>query len=176
MSMMIELRPEAGPALIVGGGAIGLRKARNLSDGQFLVTVIAPEIDEGFRPLPFTTVIERPFEESDIDSMPPWALVFACTNNREVNRRIGELARARNIPVVVTDRQGESTFFTPATLRDGDITVAVSTGGTSPETAKKVRIAIADVLSGGKATILGRAGTFAQEAVVDYRRRRKDRP
>lgn len=146
MSMMIELLPDAGPALVVGGGVIGLRKARNLAEGEFRITVIAPEIDGAFHELPWLTVVQRPFIELDIESIPPWALVFACTNDRMVNKRIGELARMRNIPVVVTDAQRESTFFTPATIRDGGIAIAVSTGGASPAAAKAMRAKIADVL------------------------------
>ena len=149
MSMMVELLPEAGPALIVGGGKVALRKARNLAEGEFRFSVIAPEILDGFAVLPFAHLERRTFQDADIDALPPWALVFACTDNREVNRRIGELARARNIPVVVTDRQAESTFFTPATMRDGDIAVAVSTGGASPGLARMIRERIVAALGPG---------------------------
>lgn len=138
MSIIIELLPEAGPALIAGGGRIALRKARNLAEGGFAFTVVAPTIDDAICRLPSATVIERAFEDADMDAQ-AWSLVFACTNAREVNRRVGELARERRIPVVVTDRQAESTFFTPATVRDGAVSVAVSTGGASPGMAKALR-------------------------------------
>ena len=149
MSVIIELLPAAGPALIVGGGNVGLRKARNLAEGEFRFTVVAAVVREEFRMLPFATIVEREFEESDIDGAPPWALVFACTDDRDVNALVGRLARARNIPVVVTDRQGESTFFTPATMRDGEIAVAVSTGGASPGLARMIRQRIAASLGPG---------------------------
>lgn len=149
MSMMIELRPEAGPALVVGGGPIGLRKAKNLSDGGFACTVVAVEALPELKALAGVTVIERAFQDSDIAVGDPWSLVFACTGDREVNRRVGELARARNIPVVVTDAQAESTFFTPAVLRDGALTVGVSTSGASPAMAKLVRERIATALGPG---------------------------
>ncbi len=158
MSMMIELRPEAGPALVVGGGTVALRKARNLAEGEFRITVIAPEVLERFASLPFITIERRPFVAADIEAVPSWALVFACTDDRDVNRRIGELARARNIPVVVTDRQGESTFFTPATMRDGDLAIAVSTGGASPGLAKFIREKIVTALGPG----WGRMAQFAR--------------
>lgn len=153
MSIMIELRPEAGPALIVGGGSIALRKARNLAEGEFRFTVIATEISDRLRQQPFVTLHERPFNDADIDASPPWALVFACTDDRAVNKRIGELARFRNIPVVVADAQGESTFFTPATIRDGDLAVAVSTGGASPSLAKAIRERIVTALGPGWGTV-----------------------
>lgn len=159
MSMIVELLPEAGPALIVGGGLVALRKARNLAEGEFRFTVVAPAVLDGFDVLPFAEIQRRPFEDSDMDAIPPWALVFACTDDREVNRRVGELARARNIPVVVTDRQAESTFFTPATIRDGDVAVAVSTGGASPGLARMIRERIVAALGpgwGGMASVARR--------------------
>jgi siroheme synthase-like protein len=169
MSMMIELLPDAGPALIVGGGTVALRKARNLAEGEFRITVIAPEVLEGFRTLPFVTHEQREFVAADLDAVPSWALVFACTNDRDVNRRVGELARARNIPVVVTDRQAESTFFTPATMRDGDIAIAVSTGGASPGLAKFIREKIAAAVGPGWGSIAHVARTQREQRLAKSR-------
>ncbi|MFN0094032.1 MAG: bifunctional precorrin-2 dehydrogenase/sirohydrochlorin ferrochelatase [Dehalococcoidia bacterium] len=138
MSVIVEILPSAGPALIVGGGAIALRKARNLAEGEFEITVVAPEVDPAVRQLPFVTVIEGPFSPDHLD-LRRFALVLACTNDRAVNEDVGRLARARRLPVLVADAQEESTFFTPATIREGDLTIAVSTGGASPSLAREVR-------------------------------------
>lgn len=166
MSMMIELLPDAGPALIVGGGNVGLRKARNLAEGEFRFTVIAPEIRPEFEFLPFATLERRAFEDGDIDGMLPWAFVFACTDERAVNRRVGELARARNIPVVVTDRQRESTFFTPATMRNSEVTIAVSTGGASPSLAKFIRERIAAAVGPGFGSLAHLARSEREERLA----------
>jgi siroheme synthase-like protein len=175
MSVLIELRPEAGPVLMVGGGAVALRRVRNLCAGGFSITVIAPSIVEEIHGLPGVDCAGRAFEEADIAGEEArWALVFACTGDREVNRRIGEAARSRAIPVVVADSQEESTFFTPATLRDGGLQVAVSTGGADPALAKQIRERIAAALGPGWANVvevarrarqarLGRAGDPADE-------------
>ena len=173
MSLMIELLPEAGPALIVGGGAVALRKARNLAEGEFRMTIVAPDVIDGFATLPFVTVHRRPFEPADIDAVPPWAIVFACTSNREVNSRVGDLARARNIPVVVTDRQGESTFFTPATMRDGDLAIAISTGGASPGLAKFIREKVAAALGPGWGSIARVARTEREARLAKARGERE---
>ena len=172
MSMLIELLPDAGPALIVGGGKVALRKARNLAEGEFRFTVISPEVLDAFRPLPFVTVVERAFEDGDIDATPPWALVFACTDKRHVNARVGKLAHVRNIPVVVTDRQAESTFFTPATIRDGEVAVAVSTGGASPGLAKMIRERIVAQLGPSWGSIASGARSEREERLA---RERSDR-
>ena len=149
MSVIIELRPESGPVLIIGGGAIAERKARTVASGEFVLTVIAPEIRDRIRNLPFVTLHERAFQADDLPGDPRWALVMACTDDRAVNQEIGRLARAANIPVLVADRQAESTFFTPATIQDGELRVAVSTGGASPTLAKFIRERIIMALGPG---------------------------
>ncbi len=143
MGMMIDLRPESGPALIVGGGKVAARKAKSLAEAEFQIVVISPVTDDAIRVLPWVTVLEREFAAADLPTSALYSLVFACTDSREVNRQVGQLARAARIPVVVADRQAESTFFTPATLRDGDLAVAVSTGGASPALAAAIRTRIA---------------------------------
>lgn len=155
---MIELQPSAGPVLVVGGGAVALRRVRNLSDGGFRIAVIAPAILDEIRGLPGVTWFTRAFIDTDIpDGESRWALVLACTGEREVNRRIGEAARAHAIPVVVADSQDESTFFTPATLRDGGLQVAVSTGGADPALAKALRERVAAALGPGWSNVVEEA-------------------
>ncbi len=147
MGLLIDLQPSAGPALVVGGGTVAARKVRGLVEAGFDVVIVAPEV------LPEITrarveVLQRAFAPDDIASS-AFAVVFACTSSREVNRLVGELAREQNIPVVVADAQEESTFFSPAVLRDGDLAVAVSTGGASPALARDLRERIAQALGDG---------------------------
>ena len=145
MSLMVELQPSAGPALVVGGGAVAERKVRGLLEAGFRVTVVAPEIGEAIRAAGVECRV-RSFEARDIAGH---AIVFACTDSREVNHAVGEAARAAGVLVVVADSQEESTFFTPAVHRDGDLVVAVSTGGASPALAMEVRDRIAAALGDG---------------------------
>jgi siroheme synthase-like protein len=159
MGLLIDLRPAAGPALVVGGGAVAARKVRNLAEAEFAITVIAPVVADEIRSRPFVTVIERAFEPGDLALGYGFSVVFVCTDDREVNRTVGRLARAAKIPVVVADAQEESTFFTPATLRDGDLAVAVSTGGASPALARQIRERIVSALGPGWAQILQTART-----------------
>jgi siroheme synthase-like protein len=146
---MIDLQPAAGPALVVGGGRIAARKVRALLEAGFEVVVVAPEVCAEILREPVHTCV-RPFAENDIGPA-RFAVVFACTSVREVNRRVGELARAAGIAVAVTDAAGECTFTTPATLREGTFTVAVSTSGASPRAAKEMRDRIAETVSGAGA-------------------------
>jgi siroheme synthase-like protein len=154
MGLMLDLQPSFGRALVVGGGKIAARKVHTLADAQFEMTVVAPTVLESIRIAPHVRVIEREWREDDLQGH---ALVLACTDDRELNERIGQAARRRGLPVLVADRQGESTFFTPATIRDLDLQVAVSTGGASPALAKEIRQRIAEALGPGWGGVVYRA-------------------
>lgn len=146
--MIVELQPSLGRALVVGGGVIALRKLQSLVEAGFACLAVAPALLDEIRALPGVVCEARPFEPADI-RRERWALVFACTASREVNRQAGELARAAGIPVVVTDAQPESTFFTPATLRDGPLAIAISTGGAAPAVTKALRAQLREALGDG---------------------------
>ena len=167
--MMVDLQPGAGPALVVGGGQVAARKVKALAEAEFVVTVIAPIVRESIRLAPHTTVHEREFDPADLDARWGYALVFACTDQRGVNKEIGRLARLANIPVVVADAQGESTFFTPAVLRDGDLAVAVSTGGASPAAARMIREKILAAIGPGWQSILSAARREREEHLAKKR-------
>lgn len=150
MSILLELLPAAGPMLLVGGGSIAARKARTFVEGGFAVTVVAPTIDQALAALPGIEFHARTFEPTDIETR-PWSLVAACTDDREVNRLVGELARARGILALVADARAESTAALPAHHRDGDLIVGVSTSGADPALAARLRDTVARALGPGRA-------------------------
>jgi len=163
MGLMLDLQPGLGRALVVGGGHVAARKVRTLTEAGFEVTVVAPEVLPEIRARAAVAVIERPYTPAELDAEPGYALVFACTGDRKVNRQIGLACRARRTPVLVADSQAESTVFTPAILRDGDLTVGVSTGGASPSLARAVREQIVQAIGTGWGERLTRARAEREE-------------
>jgi precorrin-2 dehydrogenase / sirohydrochlorin ferrochelatase len=162
VSLMVELLPSAGRALVVGGGAVAERKVHGLLEAGFRVRVVALEVLDSIGQ-PGVEVLKRPFEAGDVAGN---AIVFACTNSRKVNRAVGAAARDANVPVVVADSQEESTCFSPAVHRDGDLQVAVSTGGASPVLAREVRDQVAAALGTGWAERVQAARTARQERLA----------
>ena len=78
----------------------------------------------------------RDFVDSDLDGK---FLVIACTSSEEVNRRISNLCDERGILCNIVDQPEKGSFIVPATVKRGDLTVAISTGGQSPAMAKRIR-------------------------------------
>lgn len=169
MTLMLDLQPSIGRALVVGGGSVAARKVRNLAEAEFEMTVVAPDVLDEIRLAPYVAIHQRAWVEADLDGH---ALVFACTNDRETNRAVGEAARRRGLPVLVADAQRESTFFTPAVIRDGELQLAVSTGGASPSLAKDLRTRIAEALGPGWGTVTRRARREREARLLERRESR----
>lgn len=141
----VFLRLEGRRAVVVGGGKVGLRKARGLLEAGAHVAVVAPRFDAGFDQLDFEK-IERHYLRTDLEGAD---LAFAATDNRDVNRQVGEDARALRIPVNVADSMEECQFIVPARLSIDGIQVAISTGGADPARAAALRRRIEELLSSG---------------------------
>jgi uroporphyrin-III C-methyltransferase/precorrin-2 dehydrogenase/sirohydrochlorin ferrochelatase len=129
----------AQKVLIVGGGEVALRKLALLARSGAKVTVVAPEVLPELRQQAAAgtiTVAVREFLPHDLDGA---RLVIVATSRRAVNRWIASLSEARGIPVNVVDDREASRFIVPAIIDRDPVLVAISTGGTSPVLARRLR-------------------------------------
>jgi siroheme synthase-like protein len=99
------------------------------------VTVVAPDVLPEFDELP-VRVQRRPFRASDLAGA---ALVFAATDDRAVNHRIGIAAKGRGVFANVADSAPECDFVVPARVTRGDVQIAISTSGRSPRLSAELR-------------------------------------
>lgn len=139
------LKLENAPCLVAGGGTVALRKVKTLLSFGAEITLVAPEIAPELEKLPQIHRIKRCFCPQDLDGM---TLAVAATDDKEVNREIARLCRARQIPVNVADQPEVGTFVFPAVVQKGSLTIGISTGGASPAAAVFVKEKIASVLPG----------------------------
>ena len=123
--------------VIIGGGAVAARKAQGLLDaGATRVRIVACELSSG---LPTTVELIRAAYHPD--HLTGASLVFAATNNPDVNAQIVRDAHARSLLVCRADSDDDDApgdFATPAQLKRGQITVTVSASG-NPALAAAVR-------------------------------------
>ena len=125
--------------LIVGGGEVALRKVTLLERTGALITLVAPDIAPELleRGAAGTlTLVRREFAPDDLEGV---RLVIVATSRRAVNRWIANLSESRNIPVNVVDDREASRFIVPAIIDRDPVLVAISTGGTSPVLARRLR-------------------------------------
>jgi siroheme synthase-like protein len=130
------------PVLVVGAGKVALRKTRGLVEAGARVTVVAPKVLPEFDRLP-VRVLRRPFRPSDLAAA---VLVFAATDDRAVNHRIGVAAKARGLLANVADSSAECDFVVPARVQHGDVQIAISTSGRSPRLSADLRRKLESVL------------------------------
>jgi len=125
--------------LVVGGGEVALRKVALLERSGALITLVAPEVLPELQERAAAGKIIlaiREFVPNDLDGA---RLVIVATSRRAVNRWIASLSEARGIPVNVVDDREASRFIVPAIIDRDPVLVAISTGGTSPVLARRLR-------------------------------------
>jgi len=125
--------------LVVGGGAVALRKTKSLLAGGARIRVISPEVHSELSVLAQNEEIEwfeRGFVEGDLRGA---FLVFAATNNHEVQTLVAEEAAKCSVLMNSADDSRNSDFHVPAHFRRGRMLVTVSTGGSSPALAKTIK-------------------------------------
>lgn len=125
--------------LIVGGGRVAARKIASLLPAGARVRLVAPELAAETRALcgrPGVELLERSFRPADLEGV---ALVISATDQEALNRAVAAEAQARGMFVNVVDVPGLCSFIVPATLRRGDLVLAVSTSGASPAAAARLR-------------------------------------
>jgi uroporphyrin-III C-methyltransferase/precorrin-2 dehydrogenase/sirohydrochlorin ferrochelatase len=125
--------------LIVGGGEVALRKISLLERTGASIVVVAPKIAPQIRARAEAgrlTLVVREFAAEDLEGA---RLVIVATSRSAVNRWIAKLSESRNIPVNVVDDRQASRFIVPAIIDRDPVMVAISTGGTSPVLARRLR-------------------------------------
>jgi len=120
----IYLEIKGRHCLVIGGGAVAERKIASLLEAGAEVTVISPDASETIvrwsrnQSIHFIARRYQPGDLADTE------LAFVATDVDAVN---------------AADDPAHCDFILPSVLRRGDLTVAVSTGGTSPALARTIR-------------------------------------
>ncbi|SDY39074.1 precorrin-2 dehydrogenase/sirohydrochlorin ferrochelatase family protein [Halobellus clavatus] len=162
--------------LIFGGGPVGARKARRFA-GEARVVVVSPEFaDADFGDAELVRARPAPADVALwIDRIEP-ALVVVATDAQAVNDEVAAAGAERGLLVNHANRSASAgsaaddgadredvdaaddgtppahrDVVVPATVEDGDVRVAISTGGRSPALAKYLRERLESELEGAEA-------------------------
>lgn len=131
-------------AVVVGGGDEAERRARSLVKHGADVAVIAAEPTQGLIEMEADgelTIERRGYVAGDLKG----AFVVVCTSgSAEIDTAASREAEAGGSLVAVPGLPELSNFTSPSVMRRGALQIAVSTGGTAPGLAKRIRAQIAD--------------------------------
>ena len=138
----LMLNIQGRKVVVVGGGGVGLRKVQSLLEAGAKVRLVAPQVADATG-LERAEVIRAPYEPAQLAGA---VLVFACTDNRELNSRIARDARSAGAWVNAADQPEDCDFYVPAVVSEGPIRIAIGTGGASPALAAALKKAVASAL------------------------------
>lgn len=127
------------PVIVIGAGNVATRKTRTLLAAGAIVTVISPVASAMIRQLArakHVRWVRRRYRRGDLRDA---RLVVAATDDLVMNTRVCAEAKRRKLLVNCVAPPSAGTFIVPSQVRRGDITLAISTGGTSPAFAKRLR-------------------------------------
>ena len=135
----VMMNLEGREVLVVGGGGVAVRKVQGLLEAGAKVTVVASSPVAALRGMDAEGRInldERPYREGEAAE---YRLVFAATDDREVNRNVFEDADEAGVWVNVADDPELCSFHIPARVRRGPLQIAVASGGHVPFAVRRLR-------------------------------------
>ena len=124
---------------VIGGGRVAERKCAPLVKAGARVTVISPEISpllERYKKKGLLSHLRRNYRTGDIKCA---SLAIAATDSADINRKVVSDASAYRVLLNVVDSPSLCNFIVPSVLRQGPLTIAVSSGGVSPAMSRSIR-------------------------------------
>lgn len=136
---------EGKKVLVVGAGSVAERRTRSLLPFGCAITVVAPQFAPGFREMPGLELVERRFEDGDLEGV--WLAVIA-TDNKEENARIAALCAGRGIIKNVASDMDLCDFRFPALALTGEMTAGLCSTERTPTLTKQMRKKLQEFLDG----------------------------
>ncbi len=127
------------PVLVVGGGMVALRKVQTLLEYGAVVQIVSPRLVPELEVLVDNRSCCWSRKEYAREDLSKAILVFSCTEKEAVNAEVAGQAKELGRPVNVVDDPEKCSFIVPSIWQQGELCIAVSTGGSSPVVARQIR-------------------------------------
>ena len=133
------LKLDNTPVLIVGGGKIATEKIEKLLDFTTDITVIATDFDPKMRAyidrynLPHQ---QKPYTKGDVAG---FGIVIIAVDDLALQKAIFQETREMRTLCNAVDSVDYCDFIFPSYIKEGDLTVAISTSGASPAVARELK-------------------------------------
>ena len=125
--------------LVVGGGAVALRKVEGLLAAGALVVIVAADPSDAVVALAAAgqaTLERRPYQRGEVAR---YRLVFAATNDPLTNAQVAHDAAAAGVWVNAVDDPERCTFQAPARVERGALQLAIGSNGLAPFAVRRLR-------------------------------------
>lgn len=155
-------------SVVVGGGSIASRKVQGLLEAGAKVRVISPELAPGLEALAAAGEVEalrRPYTPGDLAGA---FLAIAATDDPAVNEQVWSEGQRTGCLVNVVDDPQHCNFSLPAVVRRGDMSIAISTGGSSPALARRLRERLEALIPPEYADLTGLLAELRPELIAAF--------
>jgi siroheme synthase-like protein len=125
--------------VVIGGGNVAEGKVAGLLTAGADVTVVAPDLTPALRKQHEASEFryeDHEYREGDLEG---YEVCFVATDDGAVNAQVAAEGKQRGIWVNAADDPRYCDFILPSVVRQGDVVVAASTGGSSPALARRLR-------------------------------------
>ncbi len=125
--------------VVIGGGAVAVRKVQALLAAGARVVVVAERIDDMLTALCRNTDVELIKSKYSKNYLAGALLAIAATNNHPLNKQIYKDCQELEVLCNVVDVPELCDFFVPAVVKRGDLQIAIGTEGRCPAYAGHLR-------------------------------------
>ena len=170
--LMLDVRGRQ--AIVIGGDRVAAEKAAALAASGAFVSVLSQEFCAELLALAEqkrVTLRRKAYEPGDLAGA---FVVIAATNDLQLIQAIWAETQERGQPVNIVDVPEYCSFILPSVLRRGQLTIAVSTEGTNPGLAKRIRQSLEELFPPAYGTYIQLAAlarAYLRENGLSYDRR-----
>ena len=145
----VFLKLETLQLLIVGGGYVGMEKLEAVISNSpaASITLVATQISDAIKDLakkyPNIILKEKPYHINDLANND---IVIAAINDPVISKQVVTDAKSKKILVNAADKPELCDFYLGSIVQKGNLKIAISTNGTSPTIAKRIKEVLNDTL------------------------------
>jgi siroheme synthase-like protein len=153
---------------VVGGGHVAARKIKGLLAVDVPVRVISPVLISELQSMVDIGAIThtpRSYQDGDLEGA---YLAIAATDDLAVNKAVWAEANRNGCLINVVDDPEHSNFILPAIVKRGDMSISISTGGSSPALARRLRERLEEIIEPEYGTLTEIMSEIRPELIAEF--------
>jgi precorrin-2 dehydrogenase/sirohydrochlorin ferrochelatase len=154
-------------AVVIGGGAVAVRKAQPLLAAGARLVIVAEHVDDMLTALCARSEAELVRSKYSKNYLAGAVLAIAATNNRQLNKQIYKDCQELEILCNVVDQPELCDFFVPAVVKRGELQIAIGTEGYCPAYAGHIRKKLEQTFTNKHGEFLAELETLRKRIIKD---------
>ena len=154
-------------AVVIGGGAVAVRKAQPLLAAGARLVVVAEHVDDMLMALCARSEAELVKSKYSKNYLAGAVLAIAATNNQQLNKQIYKDCQELEVLCNVVDQPELCDFFVPAVVKRGELQIAIGTEGYCPAYAGHLRKKLERTFSDKHGQFLAELETLRKRIIKD---------